>query len=272
MADPAGAVRNLARRDARDKLQGRTRYTVDGARPGMLHAVQVRAATASARIVRLDTSIARQMPGVRAVATASDAPGRHGIGIADHPLFAVDVIRYHGEPVAAIAADTLEQAQAAAEAVILELEPLPAALTMGEALAPGAPLLHRDWQDYEVLLEGASRGGNVAWEATVVRGDTDDAFARNDVTIVESSFLIGRQNHVSLEPRAVVATFEDGRYHIEASTQVPWTVRNVTAKVLMSRRRASVSLFRRSVEGSASSSTARSSPSQRSWPRSPDGR
>lgn len=232
MPNPAGAVRDLARRDARDKLQGRTRYTVDSVRPAMLHAVQVRASAASARIVRLDTSVARQMPGVRAIATAADAPGRHGIGIADHPLFAADIIRYDGEPVAAVAADTLEQAQAAAEAVVIELEPLPAVLTMRQALAPDAPLLHRDWESYEVLLEGASRGGNVAWEATVVRGDIEAAFARDDVTVVESEFRVGRQNHVSFEPRAVVASYEDGRYHIETSTQVPWTVRNVTAKVL----------------------------------------
>jgi CO/xanthine dehydrogenase Mo-binding subunit len=172
------------------------------------------------------------MPGVRAIATAADAPGRHGIGVADHTLFAEGVIRYHGEPVAAIAADTLEQAEAAAEAVVLEIEPLPIVLTMEEALAPGAPQIHPDWKSYEVLLEGASRGGNVAWEATVVRGDTEAAFAREDVTVVESTFRIGRQNHVSFEPRAAVASFEDGRYHIEASTQVPWTVRNVTARAL----------------------------------------
>ena len=83
-----------------------------------------------------------------------------------------------------------------------------------------------------MLLEGANHAGNVAWEATVIRGDTDAAFARDDVEIVESSFRIGRQNHMSFEPRAVVASYEDGRYHIETSTQVPWTVRNVTARVL----------------------------------------
>ena len=119
-----------------------------------------------------------------------------------------------------------------AAAIVVELEPLPAVITMAEALAPQAPLVHPDWRSYEVLLEGASRAGNVAWEATVVRGDTDAAFARDDVEIVESSFRIGRQNHVSFEPRAVVASYEDGRFHIETSTQVPWTVRNVTARIL----------------------------------------
>ncbi|PSS60548.1 aldehyde oxidase [Ensifer sp. NM-2] len=226
------AVMNLARRDARDKLRGRTQYTIDHVKPGVLQAFILRSEVASARILRLDCSKARKMPGVRGIATAEDAPGLFGIGIADHPLFAKDVIRYDGEPIAAVAAETLEQARAAVAAVELELEPLPASLTMAEALAEKAPLVHEDWKSYEVLLEGAARGGNIAWEAKVVRGDTVAAFARPDVKIIDSCFTVGRQNQVPFEPRAVVATFKDGRYHIKTSTQVPWTVRNVTARAL----------------------------------------
>lgn len=232
MSDPANAVMNFPRRDARDKLLGRTRYTIDHVRPGVLHAALLRSEVPSARILRIDTSIARKMPGVRAIATAEHAPGLHGIGIADHPLFAQDVIRYDGEPIAAVAADTLEQARAAAAAIVVELEELPAVISMAESLASDAPQIHPDWKKYEVLVEGAARGGNVAWEATVARGDTDAAFARPDVQIIDSTYRVGRQNHVSFEPRAVVASFEDGRYHIQTSTQVPWTVRNMTARIL----------------------------------------
>ena len=232
MLEPSNAVMNFPRRDARDKLRGHTRYTVDRGRPGMLHAALLRASTPSARIVRIDASEARKMPGVRAIVSAVDAPGRHGIGIADHPLFATGCIRYDGEPIAAVAAETLAQARAAAAAIIVELEPLPAAISMADALAPDAPLVHPDWRGYEVLLEGGARAGNVAWEATVVRGDVDAAFARGDVAIVESVFRVGRQNHVSFEPRAVIASYEDGRFHIETSTQVPWSVRNATARLL----------------------------------------
>ena len=230
--DASAAVMNYPRRDARDKLSGRTRYTVDRTASRMLHAAVLRAEVASARIVELDVSEAVAMPGVRAVITAKDAPGLHGIGIADHPLFASDRIRYHAEPLAAVAADTLEIAEAALRAIRVEIEPLPAVITMQQALQPDAPQVHPEWRSYEILFEGASRGGNVAWEATVVRGDTDAAFARPDVTIVESQFRVGRQNHLSFEPRAVIASYEDGRYHIECSTQAPWTVRNVTARIL----------------------------------------
>ena len=194
IADPANIAMNLPRRDARDKLFGRTRYTVDRKPPRMLHAAILRSEVASARILKIDATRARQMPGVRAIALAEDAPGMHGIGIADHPLFASGVIRFHGEQLAAVAADTYEQAQAAARAIEVELEPLPAVLTMADALAPSAPLVHPDWKSYEILFEGGARGGNVAWEATVIRGDTEAAFARDDVVIVTSCFRVGRQN------------------------------------------------------------------------------
>ena len=232
MIDPASATVDLPRRDARDKLRGRTLYTVDRGRPGMLHAAIRRAETASAKLVRLDLRKALATPGVRAIITASDAPGLHGIGVADQPLFARESVRYFGEPVAAVAADTFEIASAAAAAIVIEYEERPAAITMAEALAPKAPLVHPGWRDYEILFEGGARRDNVAWEATVVRGDCDAAFARPDVVVVESRFRVGRQNHLSFEPRAVIASFEDGRYHIETSTQVPWTVRNVTARTL----------------------------------------
>ena len=228
----ASSVMNLPRRDARDKLSGRTRYTVDHAGPGTLQAAILRSEIASARILGIDISAAKTMPGVRAVITAEHAPGRHGIGVIDHPLFARDVIRYYGEPIAAVAADTLEQARAAAAIIQVELEPLSPVLSMQDALSSDAPLVHTEWKSYEVQLDGVSRKGNVAWEAKVIRGDTDAAFARPDVTIIDSCFSVGRQSHMPFEPRSAVAAFEDGRFHIICSTQVPWTVRKVTAEVL----------------------------------------
>ena len=75
MPEPSNAVMNFPRRDAGDKLRGHTRYTVDRGRPGMLHAALLRANAPSARIVRIDASEARKMPGVRAIVSAVDAPG-----------------------------------------------------------------------------------------------------------------------------------------------------------------------------------------------------
>ncbi|RWX81072.1 xanthine dehydrogenase family protein molybdopterin-binding subunit [Neorhizobium lilium] len=232
MVDVSSTVMDLPRRDARDKLRGRTRYTNDRARPDTLHAVLLRSTVPAGRITRLDVSAALECPGVHAIVTGADAPGLHGIGIADHPLFATDTIRYHGEPIACIAAETEAEAKAALAAIVLDVEPLNPVLTMAEALAPGAPLIHEDWRAYEVLTEGGARDGNIAWEAKSVRGDVDAAFARSDVTIVESSIAVGRQSHVPFEPRVAIGSWENGRAHIETSTQVPWTVRNVTGRVL----------------------------------------
>lgn len=232
MSEASATVMNLPRRDAQDKLRGRTRYTNDRVRPGMLHAVLLRATVPAGRITRLDVSAALRLPGVRAIATGHDAPGLYGIGIADHPLLATDAIRYNGEPVAAVAAETEAQARAALAAIVLDIEPLEPVHTMADALATGARLIHEDWRGYEVITEGGARAGNIAWEARSSRGDVDAAFARPDVRIVESSITVGRQSHVPFEPRVAIGSWENGRAHIETSTQVPWTVRAVTGKVM----------------------------------------
>ena len=86
MSDATTIAMNFPRRDARDKLCGRTRYTIDRARPGMLHAALARANVPSARIIRIDTGAARRMPGVRAIITGADAPFRHAAQRSGEPL------------------------------------------------------------------------------------------------------------------------------------------------------------------------------------------
>lgn len=226
------AVMDYPRRDASDKLRGRTKYTVDQGGLETLHAVLVRSEVASGKIIQLDAKAALEMPGVRGIATSVDAPGSHGLGIVDHPIFANGHVRYHGEPIAAIAAKTRRQALEAAKKVVVKIEASKPNLTMAQSLAKDARLIHPEWEDYEILYDGAARGGNIAWEATVRRGDTQAEFDRDDITVVKGCYRVGRQNHVSFEPRAVIASFEDGRFHVITSTQVPWTVRHVTAKVL----------------------------------------
>src|SRR5260370_12140628 len=130
------AATDFRRRDAADKLRGRTRYTIDRYLPGMLHAAVLRASVPSGRIVRLDVSSAARMPGVRAIVTAADAPGKIGIGIADHPLFARALIRYDGDPLTAIAADTLIPARHPLPAIAVDLATLPPVRSTADALVP----------------------------------------------------------------------------------------------------------------------------------------
>ncbi|GAA3313384.1 xanthine dehydrogenase family protein molybdopterin-binding subunit [Arthrobacter ramosus] len=222
---------NLNRRDAEDKLRGRTQFTIDHFPRRTLHAALKRADVAAGRITAIDISAALALKGVRAIIFADDAPGIEGIGVYDRRLFASDYIRYYGEPIAAVAAESLNIAREAADLIKVTVEPLQPVVTMREALEPDARLVHPAWASY-AQTEPGTRGRNVAWEASVVRGDTDAAFAREDVTVVESSFTVGRQNQAYMEPRVCVAEFKDGRYTLETSTQVPWSVRKVTAEIL----------------------------------------
>jgi CO/xanthine dehydrogenase Mo-binding subunit len=221
--------RSVRRTDGDSKVRGAAVYGIDYEEPRMLHGRLVRSQLAGARIVRVDTSRAESLPGVHAVATAADVPGISGWIVKDQPLFARDVVRYAGEPIAAVAAETPEQAEAAARAVVLELEPLEP-VTFESALAPDARLVHSDWASYETVVEGP-RDGNVAWAASLTQGDVDDAFARADL-VVEDEFGCSRQHQLSIEPRCAVARYEGGRYVIHSSTQFPFNVRDRVADIL----------------------------------------
>lgn len=224
---------NMRRRDAADKAAGRTVFASDLVKPRMLHGGLLRSPIARGTITELDISAAESMPGVRAVLTAEHFPGLYGVGIADHRWLADGQVRYVGEPIVAVAADNPRIVQAALAAIRVMFERQVPAVTMAQALAPDAPIIHPDWAGYEVLVDvDVERAGNVSWQATVVRGDVDEVFARDDVRIVTSHFRVGRQNQASLETRACVATYQDGRFVIETSTQVPWAVRNWTATIL----------------------------------------
>src|SRR5262245_17658240 len=144
----------VIRHDARDKVQAATAYAADWAMPGMLHAVVVRSPYPSARIVRIDTAAARAMRGVAAVLTAADVPRNTlwtdvpGQTTAVGPLrarlhvLAEERVRHQGEPVALVAAETLEQARAGAEVAEVEYAPCPGVFDPEGALAPAAPLVH----------------------------------------------------------------------------------------------------------------------------------
>ncbi|GAA5127760.1 xanthine dehydrogenase family protein molybdopterin-binding subunit [Haloechinothrix salitolerans] len=226
---------NVRRADGTDKVRGAAIYGMDYTEPGQLVAKVLRSHVPAANIVELDTSKAESMPGVRAVATAADAPGLSGMFfvLKDQSLFARDVIRYVGEPLAAVAADTPEQADAALAAIDVVLEPLEPVLDVEQSLAEGTRLIHPDWETYETLVPGP-RDGNLAWEASLERGDADAAFDGADV-IIEDEFRTQRQHQTSIEPHAAVARYEHGRYVVHTPTQFPFNVRGRIAELLGAR-------------------------------------
>src|SRR5215470_13992433 len=137
--------RSVRRLDVVEKVTGRARYVTDMELPGMLHAKLLRSPHAHARIRHLSGESARTHTGVRAVVTSGDlawCDPYFGPALRDRPILAIDVVRYEGEPVAAVVADTEEAAAEALDLIEVDYEDLPAVTTLAEALAPGAPLVH----------------------------------------------------------------------------------------------------------------------------------
>ena len=192
------------RSDAPPKTQGSFEYASDLARDGMLHGATVRSPHARARVVRIDTSAARAMPGVVTVLSSADLPTDELFGLMrrDQPVLARGEVRYVGEPVALVAAEDAEQARLAAKAVTVDYEPLPAVTDPVAALQPGAPQLHSF--------------GNVIEDVRVVHGDPR---ARADV-VVSGEYEIGMQDQAPLGPEAGLAIPDtDGGVTLHIATQ-----------------------------------------------------
>jgi len=209
-----------ARADAWEKVRGRPIYAGDLAVAGMLHGRIVRSPYASARIARLDTRAARALPGVIAVLTAADVPrnelrmelpGRMaeataGAVLATQPALAADRVRFQGEPVVAIAAETPEIAAGAADLVEVEYEELPGVYDPLAALDPSAPRVHD--------------GGNVLRRWHLRTGDVARGFSEAAV-VVEHTYRTPFVDHVYLETETGLGWIDaEGVLVLRVSTQV----------------------------------------------------
>jgi len=230
--------RSVTRSDALEKVTGRARYVTDLELPGMAHAALLRSPYPHARIVRIDTGRARAVPGVHAVLTGADltwCDPYHGPAFRDRPMLAIDVARYEGEPVVAVAAIDAAVAACALELVEVEWEELPAVTTLEAALAPGAPLVHTTeplaghFADLSSLRPRP--GTNVCHQFAYARGDVEAALAGADV-VVEDTFTFPRVQHYAMEPHAALAAWDDATgLTVWASTQNPFSVRVELAKM-----------------------------------------
>jgi CO/xanthine dehydrogenase Mo-binding subunit len=232
MAQTQVVGKSLPRLDAVAKVSGKAIYAVDFALPGMLYGKILRSTQPHALLRRLDASRARQLPGVRAVLSAQDVPlVRYGGVVQDETVFAVDRVRYAGQPVAAVAADRLEIAEAALALIDVEYEPLPIIDNAEAAMRPEAPLVHPDWQSYRTTGQ-VFRAGNVCARSLVHRGDVDAAMAQADC-IFEDYFETQIQHQGYLEPRAAVARLEAGGFlTIWSNTQLPFAIQATLADIL----------------------------------------
>ncbi|HET9315161.1 MAG TPA: xanthine dehydrogenase family protein molybdopterin-binding subunit [Vicinamibacteria bacterium] len=203
----------LRRPDAPDKVKGTALYIEDLDFAGSLLGGVLRSPHAHARIRKLDTARARAVPGVRAVITAREIPGRNVIPMvqSDWPVLAQDFVRHVGEGVAVVAADTREALAEGLAAVQVEYEPLPALLDMEEALAAG-----------EVMARYKVR-----------RGEASVALTRSDLIVIEGTYHTPYQEHAYIEPNGMIAAPDGaGGVVVHGSMQCPFYVQKGVASAL----------------------------------------
>jgi putative selenate reductase molybdopterin-binding subunit len=232
-AEPVGA--SLPAPAGRRVVTGREPYTLDLALPGLAHMSLVRSPHAHAEITSVDTSAAMAVPGVFAVFTHTDAPdvlystARHE-KVEDDPHDTVlfdRVVRFIGQRVAAVVAETLTAAQAGAALVKVSYRVLPAVFDPDEAMAAGAPLLHGD----KTAGSGIARSQrNVAAEVHGDIGDVATGLAEA-TAVVSESFSIHRVQHAHLETHATIGWLEGDRLILRSSTQTPFLTRDAVSRL-----------------------------------------
>jgi len=211
-------------------LTGRGQYTDDLASADMLHAVILRSSVAHGRIRSIDAAAARKMPGVHAVITAAEIgevptiPLRHDplttAKLFVQPIIATGKVRFVGEAIAVVVADSVALAEDALEAIDVDIEPLPAVVAREDALKAGT-----------VLFDSA--GTNVAGTVTATRGDTDAAFKTAPYTRRER-LSVQRHGAVPMEPRCLVGHWDTTKQQMTVSgaCKVPYTNRRALAAMM----------------------------------------
>ncbi|KAH2825556.1 hypothetical protein KXV85_010824, partial [Aspergillus fumigatus] len=213
---------NVRRIDAPSKVSGLLRYAGDMVMPGMLHVQVLRSPHPHARIVSIDLNDAEAVEGVEGIVTSADVPGKDGFGVfvADQPIMARDKVRYVGEPMVAVAAQTLAAARKAVSKIHVEYELLPAIFDPDDAMREGAPMVH----DYAL--------DNLVKHIPIRKGDVEKGFAEADI-IVEQFYETQQVEHAYLETEAGLAYVDhDGVVTIHSPSQNITHHRHMMARIL----------------------------------------
>jgi len=239
-ADTAATPLDDRRLDGRSKVRGEPVYTADLKRPGMVYGRILRSPHTHARIVSIDTRAAESHPGVVTVLTAADLEDispYYGPLVKDIPVLAIDKVRYEGDPVAAVAAETVEIAEEALAMIQVTYEPLKPLLNMDEALDPKAEPLHETvsqhgskFPGYPEVDEEAKKYANVSFHYRRSQGDVAAGFAASH-QIFEHTFHFPKVSHYSMEPQLAVAEWQDEGVTIWGSTQHPFIIRQEIAEM-----------------------------------------
>ena len=213
----------VPRIDALDKVTGKAVYCGDIELPGMLYGAVLRSPLPHADIIDLETSGAWKVPGVKAVVTGKNFPFIFGTMIKDQPFLASERVRYIGEPVAAVAADSEAAAQEAVEKITVNYNKLPAVFDPREAVRKEAVVIHADMLSYYgSKFYNAIPGTNICTVRKYALGDIDKGFADSD-EIFEDEFYIHAVAHTPMETHVGIAQFseEDGALRVWSPTDGP---------------------------------------------------
>jgi CO/xanthine dehydrogenase Mo-binding subunit len=215
-----------------EKVSGAAKYAVDAHVPDALWTKFLRSPYPRARILRIDTTRAAALPGVHAILTGDHVRGmRTGIAYRDEPLLAWDEVRFAGERVAAVCADDADIATAALSLIEVDYEELTPMLSAAEALAPGAPIIHPDFNSY-ADVEPIAEPSNAYGHITTAAGDTAVGFAGADV-IVERTYETPLIHQMYFEPHTcLVSLDDDGTAQVWLASGTPGVNHTELARVL----------------------------------------
>lgn len=225
--------KSVTRLDARDKVRGSATYIVDMKFTGMVHGKVLRSKFPHARIVRIDTSRAKRLPGVKVVITGEDMPFLHGESLHDEPFLARGKVRYMGEAVAAVAAVDEETAEEALDLIEVEYEELPAVFDPREALKEGLPILHEKLREYyHPPVINPIHGTNICNYTQVRKGEIEQGFKEADY-IFEDTFTTQMTQHATIEPHAAVCMVTpEGKLTLWGNNDSPYRARREIAVAL----------------------------------------
>jgi CO/xanthine dehydrogenase Mo-binding subunit len=236
----------IPRPDGPEKVTGQVQYVADIKPKGMLHAKLLRSPHAHAKIVKIDTTRAKALPGVRAIVTARDIPElKRKAPTRAHAVLAIDRVVFVGQPIAAVAADELAIAEEACDLIDVQYEVLPASVDPLKAMQVGAPPVAdagTEADTSEALAHSGvavakteaapTKAVNISQQAKLGRGDVANAFAESDV-IVEKTYRVPMVHQGYLEPHAVLAQWDtNGQLTLYSSTQGSFNTRSEVAEVL----------------------------------------
>lgn len=219
--------KSVTRKEAKCKVTGAAKYTDDLEKTGLLYASIVTSPHAHAKIIAIDIKEAEKSKGVRAVITGEYFPALTGTTIADRPPIAFKKVRYFGEPVAVVVADSEEEAKNAAYLIRIKYEPLPVVNSPGEAAKPGAPLVHEELGKYNVFRDVYPKPGtNIANLTKIRKGSMDTAWL-SCKEIVEETYSFPQSDHVAMETHSSIAEIHPNEdVIICSSSQSPFPIKN----------------------------------------------